>query len=93
LFVNRVGKPLNPEVLNTAFKKALAQSPVEKKATLHILRHSYATTMLQTGASVYQLMACLGHGSLTSTVRYLHLLQGDDIPFRKALDGLMSDLF
>jgi len=93
LFTGRNGNALNGEMLNTVFKKALADSPVQITASVHVLRHSYATTLLRAGADIRQVQACLGHRSLTTTARYMHLVQDDCAALRAALNRLMSDLF
>lgn len=93
LFVGRHGKALNAEMLNSVFKKALVDSPVQVTASVHVLRHSYATTLLRAGADIRQVQACLGHRSLTTTARYMHLVQEDCAALRAALNRLMADLF
>ena len=93
LFVGRSGcKPLNAETLNTAFKRALEASSVNIEASVHVLRHSYTTTLLGAGADIHQLQKCLGHRSLNTTARYLHLVQKDMVGFRDLLNALMSEL-
>lgn len=92
LFTGRTGNPLSGEALNKAFKAALSESPVGIKATVHALRHSYATTLLLAGVDVRQVQACLGHKSLNTTAKYMHLVQQDAPGFRNVLNRLMSDL-
>lgn len=92
LFTGKTGNRLRDESLNKALKAALSESPVEIEATTHVLRHSYATTLLRAGVDVRQVQACLGHSSLNSTAKYLHLVQQDSPGFRGVLNRLMSDL-
>lgn len=93
LFVGRNGRPLRPDALNSAFRKALGDCSVQVEASVHVLRHSYATTLLRAGADLRQVQACLGHRSLSTTGRYMHLVQKDGAALRATLDRLMADLF
>jgi integrase/recombinase XerD len=73
LFVNRQGQPLHPGTLQRAFGKALALSGLTKAATLHTLRHCYATHLLEAGTDLPTLQRLLGHCSVQTTMLYLHL--------------------
>jgi integrase/recombinase XerD len=73
LFVNRRGRPLHPGTLQRAFAKALAVSGLTKPASIHTLRHCYATHLLEAGMDVPTLQRLLGHGSVQTTMLYLHL--------------------
>lgn len=76
---------------HTAFKLALAKSQLlgkHKKVVPHTLRHSYATHMLEAGASVRQVSAYLGHSSLDQTMVYLHLTEISEQKARVALQSL-----
>ena len=54
-------------------KAAAVKAGIDKPITPHVLRHSYATHMLQGGASLRQVQEFLGHTSITSTQLYTHL--------------------
>lgn len=72
LFVRKNAKPLNPNSVYTIVKKRLADIPALSKRSPHILRHSFATSMLNNGAELNAVKELLGHSSLASTSVYTH---------------------
>jgi integrase/recombinase XerD len=77
----------------SAIKVAKAEcglSRTHEKLTIHTLRHSYATHMLEGGTSVRQVAAYLGHSSLKPVMVYLHLTQISEQQARFALSTLAS---
>jgi len=73
LFTGRVGKPLDPDQARKVFKAALRETGLTKKATPHALRHTYATLLLEQGTDLRVIQVLLGHKTLRSTERYLHV--------------------
>lgn len=74
-----------------AIKVAKAECGLDRKherLTVHTLRHSFATHMLEGGASVIQVAAYLGHSSLKPVMVYLHLTEISEQSGRKALETL-----
>src|SRR5246500_1448694 len=63
-------RPLNPTVLHAACRSARLAAGLSKKVTVHTLRHTFATHLLESGADVRIIQVLLGHASLASTARY-----------------------
>jgi len=85
-------KPMNNRSLQIAFKDALKQSRVLKKATIHTLRHSYATHLLENGVNLRVIQDILGHKSPSTTLKYTHLTKKNMLVFNTAINKLMSHL-
>lgn len=66
---------MSTKSVSRAFKAALHQSGVTKAATIHTLRHSWATHLLEAGVHLRLIQLWLGHSSLKTTAHYLHLTQ------------------
>jgi len=76
---------LAKSTVQKAFKSALSQSGIFKNASVHTLRHSYATHLLESGVNLHLIQQTLGHKSPRTTTVYMHLTQ-------KALEGLQADI-
>ncbi|MFI3280574.1 MAG: site-specific tyrosine recombinase/integron integrase [Rikenellaceae bacterium] len=73
LFLNNRGAALTRVMIFTLLKNAAALAGVQKKVSPHMLRHSFATHLLEGGASIRQVQEMLGHENIVTTEIYTHL--------------------
>jgi integrase len=84
--------PLEESALQKAFRKAVQAAGVSKPATIHSLRHSWATELLESGVRVRVLQLWMGHASPTTTAIYTHLTQHAEQTAATALERLTAGL-
>jgi len=72
----RVGKPITTRHLNRLFHEAAEAAGIKKSVTLHALRHSFATHLLERGTDIRIIQALLGHDKLETTARYTRVATG-----------------
>ncbi len=84
--------PMDESGVQKAFRAALHQSGIAKAASVHTLRHSYATHLLEAGVNLRQIQSYLGHDSLSSTALYTHLTQAGTAGAVAVINQVMADL-
>ena len=76
LFPNKAGDgPIRDETAQRMYWAACGQAGLTDAAGIHTLRHSFATHLLESGIDLHTIQRLLGHGHLSTTMRYLHLAQ------------------
>ena len=71
----RADKPITPKVLWEACREAAQRAGIPKRVNPHLIRHSFATHLIENGADLPTVQALLGHADLRATSIYLHLSQ------------------
>jgi integrase/recombinase XerD len=83
LFLNNRGRALTRVMVFLVLKEAAAAAGISRVVSPHTLRHSFATHLLEGGASIRQVQEMLGHESIMTTEIYTHL---DTAHLRKTID-------
>jgi len=72
----RAGRPMTTRQFNRLFHEAADAAGITKPVTLHTLRHSFATHLLERGTDIRHIQALLGHDKLDTTARYTRVATG-----------------
>lgn len=82
--------PISDSSVQKAFRAALGTSGIHKPASVHTLRHSWATHLLENGVNLRQIQAWLGHNSPQTTALYTHLTRRTEDLALEGLNRLMG---
>jgi integrase/recombinase XerD len=82
----RKGHPISNETIQSVFKQACNKAGINKQATVHSLRHSFATHLLENGINLKVIQNLLGHSSLRTTSIYLHVTRFDIASIKSPFD-------
>jgi integrase/recombinase XerD len=88
-----VERPISDKTLWHACREAAAKAGIRKKTSPHLIRHSWATHLLEAGADLRTIQMLLGHEDLEVTAKYLHLSEQHLHQVANPLEGLnLSDV-
>jgi len=76
--------------LSWVMRESLKKTSIRKEVTLHALRHTYATHLLEEGLNIVTMKELLGHYEVTTTMIYLHIAQCPLIKAHSPLDTLYA---
>jgi site-specific recombinase XerD len=82
------GSPVSVRTIQKVFEAAKDKAGIKKKASVHTLRHSFATHLLDAGTDICYIQKLLGHTDINTTTIYLHLRRMDLLNIKSPLDSL-----
>jgi site-specific recombinase XerD len=83
--------PVSTSAIQRVFKTSLAKAGIKKKASVHTLRHCFATHLLDSGTDLYYIQRLLGHKSAGTTSVYLHITGKDIGKIKSPLDSWVEN--
>lgn len=92
LFPGREGRPINVTVLHSACRSAAKAAGLTKMVSVHTLRHSFATHLLESGVDIRIIQVLLGHNSLSTTARYTQVAMITIAAAQSPLDRLTLEV-
>lgn len=91
LFPGRLpDRPISTRAIQKTFEKAKRKAGIQKPATVHTLRHSFATHLLEAGTDIYRVQKLMGHTTPKTTAIYIHLRRQDLLKVISPLDSLLD---
>lgn len=93
LFAGKLNNgPCPGGTVQKTFRAALRKTDIDKPASVHTLRHSYATHLLENGIDIRIIQAALGHKHPSTTMVYAHLTNKSVAAYSKVVDAIMHTL-
>lgn len=89
LFISRqTGEQLTNRCVESAMEKAVKKAGIDRKATPHTLRHSFATHLMNDGVDLVTIQALMGHSNIKTTSIYLHVKDYQTLNITSPLDRM-----
>jgi site-specific recombinase XerD len=85
------GEPYSTGSTQSVMRQAIKKSGLDKKATVHSLRHSFATHLLENGTDIRYIQRFLGHSSIKTTTIYTHLTKSAVGKIKSPLDIMVDE--
>jgi len=85
------GTKLSHGAIQTSFRLAMKVAKINKEASLHSLRHSFATHLLEDGVDIVTIKELLGHSNIDTTMMYLHVSKINRKNAHSPLDSLYKE--
>ena len=83
-----LGSPYSAKAISWVMREAVKAAGIDKDVTVHTLRHSYATHLLEDGLNIVTIKELLGHAQIATTMIYLHVAQCPLLTAHSPLDTL-----
>lgn len=88
LFSKKNGKPISTDTVERIIRHAAKEGQIVKRVTPHVLRHSFATHLLESGENIRKIQILLGHANLSTTSIYTHVSKEEIKKVQSPLDKL-----
>jgi integrase/recombinase XerD len=88
LFEGQFGGPYSATSIHNILKAAVTKAGIKKRVTVHTLRHSFATHLMENGVDIRYIQTLLGHQSSRTTEIYTHITQRGLGKIKSPLDNL-----
>lgn len=89
IFINKIGGAISVYSIRIQFRKYRRKAKLNEKFVVHSLRHSFATDLIERGASIIEVKELMGHRNIRSTMEYIHVAD-IEVGINSPLDEFMK---